>query len=225
MNYLTRFSTYLRDIFFSRYYFLLILVFLSVSYFSFGSSRNLPYKIESDGKYYYQFLVSGFFDGDFDFTNNYQAMRYEWMGTEIDHYLERDKLDPITGRPINVFTVGPAILWSPFFSVTFVNANLLNLLGVQVDTNPWGKYFQYSVMYSAVVYTTAALYLLYSLLEEHFSLKASRLAIWLLLVSTNLYYYTVFEASMSHVYDLFTYVVYLYLFVKGVSRPQTLTYS
>ena len=53
-------------------YFFALFLFLTLSYFCFGTFKNWPYKIESDGKYYYQYLVSGYYDHDFDFSNNYR---------------------------------------------------------------------------------------------------------------------------------------------------------
>lgn len=223
MTYLTRFTTWVRTKN-SRAYFLILFAFLSLSYFSFGTYRNGSYKIESDGKYYYQFLVSGFYDGDFDFTNNYQTPKYDWMNAEIDIFQLKNIVSPKTGRPFNPFTIGPAILWFPFFLAAQVSANFLNLFGFQIDTNPWGKFFQYTIMYSAVVYTLITLYLLYRLLLRYFEENIAIYATWLILISTNLFYYTIFEVSMSHVYDLFTYVLFLSLFFESVKNPRLVLY-
>ena len=221
--FLMRFTTWVRTKN-SISYFLILFAFLSLSYFSFGTYRNWHYKIESDGKYYYQYLVSGFYDKDFDFANNYQTPKYEWMRTEIDHYGFKNNVSPITGRSTNLFTIGPSILWLPFFLVAKISANSLNMIGFQIDVNPWGKFFQYTVMYSAVVYTVITLYLLYRLLIRYFEHNIAIYAAWLLLISTNLFYYTVFEASMSHVYDLFTYVLFLFLFVESVENARPVVY-
>jgi hypothetical protein len=66
--------------------------------------------------------------------------------------------------------------------------------------------------------------LLYRLLVHHFEDKIANYATWLILISTNLIYYTIFEVSMSHVYDLFTYVVYLFLFVKSIKSNRLVVY-
>jgi hypothetical protein len=201
-----------------------LLLFLSVSYFAFGTYRNLHYKIESDGKYYYQYLVSGFYDRDFDFANNYLTPAYPWMGTEIDHYRLRDQVNSATGRPSNPFTVGPALMWLPLFLVALGAEKALNALGAGIDPNPWGKYFQYFVMYSAVIYAVLALYLLYRMLKVYFSDGSAKWTVWLLLVATNLFYYSVFEVSMSHVYDFAAYVAYLYLFLRAVRSRKVIDY-
>ena len=47
-------------------------IYLVVIFFSFGTNRNRSYKIESDGKYHYQYVISLYLDNDIDFTNNYR---------------------------------------------------------------------------------------------------------------------------------------------------------
>ena len=205
-------------------YFLLLFVLLSLAYFHFGTYCNWPYKIESDGKYYYQYLVSGFYDGDFDFTNNYRTPKYDWMHLKIDHYELKEQVNPITNRPTNLFTLGQSILWTPFFLITRLSGYTLRAFGFQVDTNPWGKFFQYGIMYSAVIYTLITLFLLYRLLNRYFDKTPSIYATWMILFSTNLFYYTVFEPSMSHVYDLFTFVVFIFIFIQAVESPSLLWY-
>ena len=205
-------------------YFLFLLFFLTFYFFTFGTWRNFPYKIESDGKYYYQFLISGLCDHDFDFSNNYLVEEYPWMESKIDFVNCRERVNPITQRPVNVFTLGPAILWTPFYFLTKSIGLFLNLFGLQIDLNPWGKFFQYGIMYSAVVYTLLSLYLLYLLLVRFFERKIAFFSTWLLLVSTNLFYYTIFEPSMSHVYDLFTFTLFIFLFIKCYEQPKFIRY-
>lgn len=207
----------------ARRYLIIVSIVLTISYFSFGTYRNWPYKVESDGKYYYNFLISGLFDGDFDFTNDYRVKKLSWMKTDTDHYHFRDVINPETNKPLNVFTVGPALLWLPFFVLAFIAGQLISLLGVPIDMNPYGKFFQYTVMYSGVVYCTIGIVLLTKMLSRSFSDSISKIATWIVLVATPLYYYTVFEASMSHVYDFFTFTLLLFL-ILNASRHKDIAY-
>lgn len=203
-----------------RRFLALLFGLLTVSYFVFGGYRNWPYKIESDGKYFYQYLVSAVTDGDFDFTNQYRLPKYPWMVTEIDHYAFKEKVSPRTGRPANIFWPGTALLWLPFFAVTWTLGTLLNAAGFAVDMNPFGKWFQYGVMLAGPVCAVLALALLGRLVArlQFVSASASRLALALVLFASPLYYYTVFEPSMSHVYDLLAFVAYLLAVLRWVER-------
>jgi hypothetical protein len=198
----------------SRYFIFLVTIVLLLSYFIFGTYRNWPYKIESDGKYYYQFLVSGYYDHDLDFSNNYTVDKYDWMRKDIDNYNFKSDINEITGRPYTCFTVGPAILWLPFFVLASFIGKLIVGLGFDIDLNPYGLYMQYSTMLSAVVYAVLSIYLMLAMAKTHFSTTISQISLWLMLFMTQIYYYTVFEPSMSHIYDLFTFTLLIYVWSK-----------
>ena len=182
-----------------------------------GGYRNEPPKIESDGKYYYQYLLSVWFDGDLDFANNYRVDAEPFMKREVDHYGFKDQLTPI-GRPANIFTIGPAILWSPFFAGTHGVVSLLASAGVTSLAAPtgWELHFQYPVMFSALVYSALALVMLFDLLRRYFSEEAVAAGLLLIFWSSNWVYYCMFEPSMSHVYDLFTLVLFLWTSARAV---------
>ncbi len=190
---------------------LLLLGLLTAHFFAFGGYKNWPYKIESDGKYFYQYLVSAVYDRDFDFANQYRLPKYPWMRTEIDCGKYKDEVSPVTGRPANIFWPGPALLWLPFFAASWTIGTLLNAVGFAVDMNPFGRWFQFGVMVAGPIYAALALVLLGRLLSRLrlASVASARLALVLVLFASPLYYYAIFEPSMSHVYDLLAYVAYL----------------
>jgi hypothetical protein len=199
---------------------LLLLGLLIAHYFAFGGYKNWPYKIEGDGKYFYQYLVSAVYDGDLDFSNQYRTPKYPWMRKEIDYDRFQDVVSPVTGRPANIFWPGSALLWFPFFAVSWSLGTLLNAIGLAVDMNPFGRWFQFGVMVAGPVYAALALVLLGRLISRRHlaSVDSSRLALVLVLFASPLYYYAVFEPSMSHVYDLFAFVLYLLAVLRWVER-------
>lgn len=205
-----------------RRFYIALLLALSLAYFSVGTYRNWPYKIESDGKYYYHYLVSAFFDGDLDFTNNYSTQAPEWMAFPLDHYSNYKNVNPITGRPANVFTVGPAVLWSPFMALAYGLGRLVNAISPDtIDLNPWGLYLQYGVMWAAVLYAVLALRGIEAILrrlQPNFSSSAIRWAQCLTLFASPMLYYVLFEVALSHIYDLFTLTVYLVLWLSILAQ-------
>ena len=203
-----------------KFVFILHFTLVTILFFSTGSYRNWPYKIESDGKYYYQYLISIWYDGDLDFTNNYTGPALPFMRTEIDHYQFKNIISPQTGRPTNLFTTGLAVLWAPFFILSYGLAYVLNSTGLTaIPLDGWGQYFQYTVMYTGVVYAGLTLYLIYQLLHRYFAENVALIAAFLLFWGTNWAYYTIFEVSLSHAYDLFTLVLFLWLHWRALDRP------
>ena len=195
----------------NKYYFFIIFIILTVSFFYFGTYRNWPYKVEGDGKYYYQYLVSGIYDHDFDFSNNYRAEKYPWMVMDIDHYNLKKEVSEKTRRPVNYWTIGPALLWLPFFIIASLLGKLFSFFNIYIDQNPFGAYMQYATMFSSVFYTLTSLYLLNKIITRYYTESSSKLSLWLILFTTPLYYYTIFEPSLSHVCDFFTFTLVFYL--------------
>jgi hypothetical protein len=67
--------------------------------------------INGDAIQYFAYLQSAVADGDLDFTNDYQRL-YRDSSPENNVWLRRRTP---AGRPANMMSVGPAILWSPFY--------------------------------------------------------------------------------------------------------------
>lgn len=196
---------------------------LTTAYFSFGGYRNWDHKIESDGKYYYQFLVSAWQDGDLDFSNNYREVAPPWMNNTIDHYKFQNRVSQKTGRPTNVFTCGPAVLWTPFYAA----ARWIGLLHNQVseqqwELGAWSRYTQTAVMFAAVVYTCLGLALLAGVARELGWEASTAPALLMILFASPLAYYAVFEPSMSHTYDFFSLSLVLWLAARVLNRPSAL---
>ncbi len=78
-----------------------------------GKDRHSTARIAADASYYHVYLPSLIFDGDVDFTDEYRETK-NWY---------RFGKTP-TGRPANVFGVGPAIYEAPLFLVGHVIARL-----------------------------------------------------------------------------------------------------
>ena len=199
--------------------FLAFFALLMISYWVFGGYRNWPYKIESDGKYYYQYLVSAIYDGDLDFSNQYRTPKYPWMRMPIDIDFQK-AVSPKTGRPANPFPPGVAVLWAPFFLLSWLLGTALGWVGFRIEMAPFGRWFQFGVMTAGPTYAALALVILSRLIARlrMVARASSSLALLLILLASPLYYYAVFEPSMSHVYDLFTFVLYLICVLRWLDR-------
>lgn len=186
-----------------------------LTYFGMGTYRNMPYKIEGDGKYYYQYIVSVWQDHDLDFSNNYRQPLYPWMQVPMDNYSLGQRISPDTGLPSNIFSSGPALMWAPFFLLSLLLGQVLNLLGAGLDLHPWGRFVQYGTMLAGVAYGWLTLRMLYDLMRAVASEAATVLASLLLTFATPFLYYTSIESSMSHVYDVFCYTLLLRLILRA----------
>lgn len=146
----------------------------------------------SDSLGYYQFLPAVFIEHDL------QGM--PWVTGLPD------------GRTLSIFSIGVALMQLPFF-----------VLGHALAA--WGGWEAngYSTPYAVAQLFGAAFYLALSmvLLRRCLRMRLPGIPVWpsllLLYLGTNLYYYTAFEAFMSHGYSFFLFAALWYLTEKQLA--------
>lgn len=165
--------------------------------------------IVGDGIYYYVYLRSAVLDGDLNFQNDYEI----YQSFNVEDLLKKQEMlsrKTPTGMPANLFSVGPAVLWSPVFLLTH---GLLSALGHFGD----GYAFEYQapIMLLSIVYGFIGIVLTYRVTAGMFSRFAafvSLLGIWL---ATNVVYYMGISPSASHVLSLFASALFVYIWWRG----------
>lgn len=111
-----------------------------------------------------------------------------------------------SGAKTNKYAIGVSLLQMPFFAVAHLYTKHLT------NENPDGytKYYQLSIQLTAVFLVLISLILLYQFLVLYFNRISVSIALLSVYFGTNLFYYTVFEAGMSHVYSFFIFSAILY---------------
>jgi hypothetical protein len=147
-------------------------------------------RLDADAVEYYSHLRSLYFDGDVDFEN------------EFDHFgiLERyDKIRPTaTGHRRTIFSVGPALLWLPFYALGDLWARAAGVV-----ENGYSPAHIRSVTLASLVYGLAGLLLVYRVLVTIFARRIAFWTVFLLLYATFLYWYMVHEPVVSHAGSFF----------------------
>ncbi len=121
---------------------LLLLAIGSAAYFSVPNYNNqIGGVAELDGYYYYVYLRSVQMDGDLDFANEYE----EW-GNQFGFGKSP------TGRHRNIFGIGGALLWLPFFLVTHLLAIIGVKLGYPLSLDGMSRFHQVGTFYGSMFY-------------------------------------------------------------------------
>lgn len=115
-------------------------------------------------------------------------------------------LDFINKKIITKYPCGVAILETPFF--LFSHA-LSKPLGFKDDG--FSKIYSFGLYFSGVFYCCLGLFFLSNFLLRHFSPLISVIAPLLFLAGSNLYYYTIDNPGMSHIYSFFLFCLIIYL--------------
>lgn len=116
------------------------------------------------------------------------------------------QLDYMNGKVRTKYNYGVALMQLPFYLIADFLANPLGQ-----ERNAFSPVYHWSLNVAAVFYLMAGMLLLGLFLKKHFR----KLVVWLVLFSilagTNLFYYSMDETGMSHVYSFFLFSLFLYL--------------
>jgi|GEM_PF-2083420 len=160
---------------------------------------------EIDSMGYYAYMPSVLIDHDLDFDNQLGRVNWKWTRSE-------------TGRIINVWSVGPAVMWAPFFILGHIFSVLLNLVGFKVPLNGYSLFYELPCYFATVFYGFLAVLLTYRFCREFFEEKSSLIATLVTLFATPLVFYVEFEPSMSHVMAYLTATACIYVYHRNLQE-------
>lgn len=169
------------------------------------------YIIGSDGLGYYAHLRSIFIDGDFQYANEFLDFNPFGHGVPDPYRLTGN------GHVPNPYSVGPAILWAPFFLVAHALTLASGLLGLGLEADGYSTLYQVFVGLGSVVYGAAGLALIYRILRRFFQQGEATLATALIALGTNVLYYLAIEPVMSHAMSMFLVSLFAYVWLKSIN--------
>lgn len=172
---------------------------------------------------YFSYLRSLAFDRDLDFTNEYT------------HFVERDPQglagfratfldgrEPATGRPINFASVGPALLWSPFYLVAHVAVVAARAVGSSVPADGFSWPYTAAAAYGSALLGFAGLLLAHDALTRHgaFPAAAATLSVAGLWLATPALYYLTLAPAFAHACSLFAVSLLVWLWLRARGRAE-----
>jgi hypothetical protein len=116
--------------------------------------------VQGDTIQYYAYLRSMVIDHDLDFTNDYDLLYAPTGDAGAGSNVWLTSTTPI-GRRTNQMSIGPAILWAPFFLATYVVLALLRPFGLVVPLDGIAAPFSLSAGVAGVVYATLGAWFCY----------------------------------------------------------------
>ncbi|HET9369499.1 MAG TPA: hypothetical protein VFO19_04605 [Vicinamibacterales bacterium] len=151
---------------------------------------HLGARLQSDGFYYYAYLRSIAFDADVNFLNDYALLG------------QRDKpqlFEPTaTGHAHSAWTIGPAIVWAPFFAVGHVAAVWLKSQGADVAVDGTSYPYRQAVCIAGLFYALLGAWLARGFARRAWGNADAGLAVALLVGGSFMLWYAVVEPTMTH---------------------------
>jgi hypothetical protein len=164
-------------------------------------------RMGGDGVMYYVYVRSAWKDLDLDFTNEYT------------HYelIRRGDLAVTTktGLRRSIFSIGPALAWTPFFALGEGVARLERLVTGAGDLSGYGPCHRNAVALGSLLLGFGAVLLIHDLLRRHFRPGSALGAALLAWLATFLHWYMVQQPTMSHAPSAFGAALALWLWERG----------
>ncbi len=162
--------------------------------------------IEWDIKSYYAYLPAVFIYNDIDL--DFRKENIEKFG---------DLVWPIntpTGKQAIITTMGMSVLYSPFFFM----AHAYSLVS-HYEADGYTAPYRFALVFSALFYILLGLIALKKILLRYFDKWVTAFTILMVVVGTNLFYYSSYEAAMSHSYNFALISWFLLLTIKWYENP------
>lgn len=159
--------------------------------------------IGGDTTYYYSYLRSIAIDGNFDISNEVTLYNSKYRAPGTPEM-----------APDYVFSIGPALLWLPFFLLGHFIALGLNAFGAGINADGFSLFEQRFVAAGSFLYGLAGLFLTVGFLRKYFRRETAEWGMIVTFASTSIFYYLLFDPLMSHSVEIFSIGLMLFLSEK-----------
>jgi hypothetical protein len=151
---------------------------------------QLGARLQSDGFYYFAYLRSLAFDRDVNFMNDYRMLG---LGNK-PHLFQPTR----TGHAESAWTIGPAIVWSPFFAGGHAVAVALRANGRDIATDGTSYPYRQAICVAGLFYGLLGCWLAYRLVLLFYPERIAGAAVFLTVAGSFMAWYLVKEPSMTH---------------------------
>jgi hypothetical protein len=167
--------------------------------------------VHGDGVGYYAYLRAPFIQHNFDFEDDWRHANLGFVMGRVNH---EDQLTPdqftVTGHVNNLFSVGPAILWSPFFLLAHMTVLIADRLGGNIPADGFSLPYRVLVAFGSAFYGFCGLLLSYLLARKYVNASWALLATLGIWFGSSLPVYMYFNPFWAHAHSAFAVALFLW---------------
>jgi hypothetical protein len=167
--------------------------------------------VHGDGVGYYAYLRAPLIRHNFDFEDDW---RHANLGFNRMRVNSADQLTPdqftSTGHVNNLFSTGPAILWSPFFLLAHATVLIANRLGGNISADGFSLPYRVLVAVGTAFYGFCGLLLSYLLACKYVNAWWALLATIGIWIGSSLPVYMYFNPFWSHAHSALAVALFLW---------------
>lgn len=167
--------------------------------------------VRGDGVGYYAFARAPLIEHSLDFTRDYQQANESFRGPRLDENGQpKSYFRTATGHLENHFTVGPAILWTPFLLLAHAGVLLARALGSYVPADGFSTPYRMAMALATAIYGFLGLLLAFRLARQYVHERWALLATIAIWWASSLPVYMYFNPSWSHAHSAFAVALFLW---------------
>jgi len=167
--------------------------------------------VRGDGVGYYAYARAPLIEHNLDFTHDYQAANDSFREGRLDENGQpKEEFRTRTGHLDNHFTVGPAMLWSPFLLVAHGGVLFARALGSKIPADGFSAPYRYAMALGTGLYGFLALLLSFRLARKYVGPMWSFVATIAIWWASSLPVYMYFNPSWSHAHSAFMVALFLW---------------
>ena len=167
--------------------------------------------VRGDGVGYYAYARAPLIEHSLDFTHDYRSANDSFREGRVDENGQpKAQFRTRTGHLDNHFTVGPAILWSPFLIIAHCGVLMARLMGSGVPANGFSGPYLYAMALSTGLYGFLALLISFRLARKYVGPAWSFVATIAIWWASSLPVYMYFNPSWSHAHSAFAVALFLW---------------
>ena len=167
--------------------------------------------VRGDGVGYYAYARAPLIEHSLDFTHDFEFANESFKNPCFDeHGLIRSECQTRTGHLDNHFTVGPAMLWSPFLVVAHGGVLIADEMGSHVAADGFSSPYRYAMAFATALYGFIGLWLSFRLACKYVGpvwAFVATVAIWW---ASSLPVYMYFNPAWSHAHSSFVCALFLW---------------
>jgi hypothetical protein len=159
-----------------------------------------------DIKSYYAYLPAVFIYNDIEL--NFRQENIEKFGELIW------PVTTPTGKKVIITTMGMSVLYSPFFAIAHGVAHI-----TKWEPDGYSRPYRFALTFSALFYLWLGMVFLAKILRRFFKEPVVAFTILAITLGTNLYYYSTYEAPMTHSYNFVLITLFIWLTMRFWDAP------
>ncbi len=167
--------------------------------------------VRGDGVGYYAYARAPLIEHSLDFTHDYQSANESFREGRLDENGQpKGEFRTRTGHLDNHFSVGPAMLWSPFLLLAHGGVLLARALGSNVSADGFSAPYRYAMALATGLYGFLALLISFRLACKYVAPVWSFVATIAVWWASSLPVYLYFNPSWSHAHSAFIVALFLW---------------